>query len=109
VDFTVRGLAATVRDGRLVALTGGSGEITATVSVEKKTFIHRKADAQLPLIVRLGAGVPLLPAGQPQPALAPPRANPDPTTADLVVHIPGRHGGAVRVDVEPEPLDERTG
>jgi hypothetical protein len=66
VEVTVRGLAATVRDGRLVSLTGGAGEISARLAVEDRELAHRKARADLPLVVRLGDGVPLGRARKPQ-------------------------------------------
>lgn len=59
VEVTVRGLAATVRGGRLVSLTGGGGEISARLVVEDRELAHRKARADLPLVVRLGDGIPL--------------------------------------------------
>jgi hypothetical protein len=59
VRVTVQGLAATVRGGRLVSLTGGSSEISARLAVEDRELAHRTARADLPLVVRLGNGIPL--------------------------------------------------
>jgi len=59
VQITVRGLAATIRGGRLVSLTGGQGEISARLAVEDRELAHRTARADLPLVVRLGDGIPL--------------------------------------------------
>jgi hypothetical protein len=60
VEFTVRGLAATVRGGRLVALTGGSCTVTATLALEDRTVAERTGEMRLPLLVRVGPGIPLL-------------------------------------------------
>lgn len=65
VDLGVRlvleivGLAATVRAGRLVALTGGDCEATATLAVHGTTVLTRQSRLDLPLSVPLGAGIPL--------------------------------------------------
>jgi hypothetical protein len=59
VQVTVQGLAATVRGGRLVSLTGGNSEISARLAVEDRELAHRTARADLPLMVRLGNGIPL--------------------------------------------------
>jgi hypothetical protein len=92
VEFTLRGLAATVRGGQLVAVTGGSCEIAVTLAVEKKTLARKQAHAQLPLIVRLGDGVPLLPAAERLPASPPPPpADPPPVAPKLFVHMPSHH------------------
>jgi hypothetical protein len=85
VEFTLRGLAATVRGGQLVALTGGSCDIAVTLAVEKKTIARKHAHAHLPLIVRLGDGVPLLPVTERQSASPPPPADP-PAVSRLALH-----------------------
>ena len=59
VRFTVRGVAATVRDGKLVSLTGGAAEIGAELSIEDHEVARRTRRLDLPLVVRLGNGVPL--------------------------------------------------
>jgi hypothetical protein len=59
VRFTVRGVAATVRDGKLVSLTGGAAEIGAELSIEDHPVAHRTRRLDLRLVVRLGNGVPL--------------------------------------------------
>jgi hypothetical protein len=93
VRFTVRGLAATVRDGKLVALTGGAAEIDVELSVEDRQLAHRTRRVDLPLVVRLGDGVPL---GRPQEPTPQPTDLPTPEVAapaeggGLVVHLPGR-------------------
>jgi hypothetical protein len=60
VEFTVRGLAATVRGGRLVALTGGSCTVTASLALEERTVAERRGEIRLPLLVHVGSGIPLL-------------------------------------------------
>jgi hypothetical protein len=104
VRFTVRGLVATVRDGKLVALTGGDTEISADLSVEDRQLASRTRRVDLPLAVRLGNGIPLgrpsAPSGAdagagsaPSAAKAAtgvPRAPADPPDPGLAaVHLPG--------------------
>ncbi|MGH8905585.1 MAG: hypothetical protein ACRD0K_03495 [Egibacteraceae bacterium] len=61
LDFVVRGLVATVRDGRLVALDSGRCDVTATLAVEGVEIAKRQRHLDLRLVeVRLGQGVPLL-------------------------------------------------
>jgi len=59
VAFVVKGLVATVHHGRLVALSGGC-DVTATLAAEGRQLAKREAHLQLPLLVRLGGGIPLL-------------------------------------------------
>jgi hypothetical protein len=65
--LVIVGLAATVRAGRLVHLTGGDCEATATLAVEGATVLSRPWRLDLPLEVPLGAGIPLT---RPTPAPA---------------------------------------
>jgi hypothetical protein len=60
VEFVVKGVVATVRDGRLVAVRFGVCDVTATLSADGRQLATRQAQLQLPLVVRLGDGVPLL-------------------------------------------------
>ena len=60
VEFVVRGLVATVRQGHLVAFRSGSCEVTATLAAEGRRLVTRQAQLQLPRVIRLGDGVPLL-------------------------------------------------
>jgi hypothetical protein len=78
VRFTVRGVAATVREGRLVSLTGGAAEIGAQLSIEDHEVGRRTRRLDLPLVVRLGDGVPLRRAApeDPSPQDLPPRHGP---------------------------------
>lgn len=57
--LVIVGLAATVRAGRLVTLTGGDCEATASFAVEGTTVLSRPWRLDLPLEVTLGAGIPL--------------------------------------------------
>src|SRR6266542_3410376 len=59
VKFVVKGLVATVQHGRLVALSGGC-DVAATLTAEGRQLAKREAQLQLPLLVRLGGGIPLL-------------------------------------------------
>ena len=64
IRFTVKGLAATVRDGNLVRLSSGGCEVTGTLAAEGRQLAQREAQFQLPLLVRLGDGIPLLGSGR---------------------------------------------
>ena len=60
IRFKVKGLAATVRYGRLVAASSGGCEVMGTLAAEGRRLAQREAQFQLPLLVRLGNGIPLL-------------------------------------------------
>jgi hypothetical protein len=68
IRFKVKGLAATVRYGHLVGASSGGCEITGTLAAEGRQLAQREAQFQLPLLVRLGDGIPLLPSGR-EPAV----------------------------------------
>jgi len=59
VAFVVKGLVATVHHGQLVALSGGC-DVTATLAAEGRELVKREAHLELPLVLRLGDGIPLL-------------------------------------------------
>jgi hypothetical protein len=66
VEFTVSGLSATVWDGLLVALHGGSCTLTGTFSVQGRQLVKRAVETRPTAIVRLpGNGLPLLTAARP--------------------------------------------
>ena len=50
-----------MRDGRLVELGSGSCDFACSLTIDKYRVAERKARLELPLVVRLGSGVPLLP------------------------------------------------
>jgi hypothetical protein len=60
VKFVVKALVATVQHGRLVAVHAGECELTATLAAEGRQLAKREAHLQLPVLVRLGGGIPLL-------------------------------------------------
>ena len=64
ISFKVKGLVATVRYGRLVGASSGGCEVTGTLAAEGRLLAQREAQFQLPLLVRLGDGIPLLPSGR---------------------------------------------
>lgn len=60
IEVTVKGLAATVERGRLVALDAGRCLFGAALTVQKAELVKRELDLALPLIViYLGDGIPL--------------------------------------------------
>jgi hypothetical protein len=61
-EFGMKGLAATVRHGRLVAISGGSCDVKVTLSAEGRQLGARQDRVPLQLIIRLGEhGLALLP------------------------------------------------
>jgi hypothetical protein len=60
VKFVIKGLVATVQHGRLVALHAGDCDVTATLAAEGRQLAKREAHLQLPMLVRLGSGLPLM-------------------------------------------------
>lgn len=60
LDFTVAGLVAIVRQGRLAAVQSGRCTVAVTLMVEGERVASRSARFELPVLVRLGAGLPLL-------------------------------------------------
>jgi hypothetical protein len=60
VVFDVNLLKATVRSARMVELHSGQCDITATLAVEGDDVATRHERVDLHLIVKLGAGIPLL-------------------------------------------------
>ena len=61
LDFTVAGLIAIVREGCLAAIQSGRCTVTAALMVEGERIASRSAHFDLPMIVKLGTGLPLLP------------------------------------------------
>jgi hypothetical protein len=67
LQMTVRGLIAVVRDGRLVGLRAGTAEITGTLSFAGTQVATKQATLELPGVIMLGRGLPLLGDGDPLP------------------------------------------
>jgi hypothetical protein len=68
IKFVVRGLCGTVSNGHLVALHSGACDVVASLAAQGRQLAKREAHLELPLLVRLGNGVPLLrPRGEHQP------------------------------------------
>jgi len=60
VKFVVRALVATVQHGRLVAVHSGDCDVIATLAAEGRQLARRERHIKVPLLVRLGGGIPLL-------------------------------------------------
>ncbi|MGW5240341.1 hypothetical protein ACWEOW_15540 [Monashia sp. NPDC004114] len=60
LGFTLKAVVATVRAGRLVALNAGQCDVEGSLKAEGKQLAKRTGHFELPLLVRLGNGVPLL-------------------------------------------------
>jgi hypothetical protein len=69
VEFVVKGLVATVRHDHLVALHSGACDVTATLAAEGRQLAKREAHVELPLVLHLGDGIPLL-HGAERPSVA---------------------------------------
>lgn len=60
LKFTVKGLVAAIRDGHLVNLHSGDCAVAGTLAAEGHQLATRAAHIQLPLLMRLGDGIPLV-------------------------------------------------
>jgi len=60
VVFTVSALVAGIRGGRLVAVHSGRCDVTANLAVQDTQVISRQVAFELPGIIPLGRGIPLL-------------------------------------------------
>lgn len=82
VEFVVKALVVTVRDGHLVSLHTGACDVAATLAAEGIQLASHRAHFELPLVVRwplllhLGGGSDPLPYG----AKSPPTPTPPPPT-----------------------------
>ena len=79
LEFEIKALVATVRDGHLVSLHSGDCDLSATLTAEGIRLASRRRRFDLPLVVRwplllhLGGGADPLPYGaKPPPTSAPP-------------------------------------
>jgi hypothetical protein len=63
LSFLLRGVLAVVRKGRLEAVRTGSCEVSGSVACEGRKVAERKRSFEVPVLVRLGDGVSLLPTG----------------------------------------------
>jgi hypothetical protein len=60
LKFTLKAVVATVRTGRLVELHAGQCDVEGSLKAEGKQLAKRTGHFELPLLIRLGSGVPLL-------------------------------------------------
>lgn len=60
LDFEVKALTAVIRSGRIVALESGHCELTASIAIAEAEVAKRTAGFDLPLLIHLGEGIPLL-------------------------------------------------
>jgi hypothetical protein len=82
IEFVIKALVVTVRDGHVVSLHTGACDVTATLAVEGIRLASRRAHFELPLVVRwplllrLGAGSDPLPYGAKSPPASPAEPSP---------------------------------
>jgi hypothetical protein len=69
VEFEVTALTGVIRSGRLVALGSGRCATTVSVAIEGVPVATRTAEFDLNPLIRLGNGIPLLPAPSTSAAL----------------------------------------
>jgi hypothetical protein len=82
IEFIVKALVVTVRDGHVVSLHTGACDAAATLAAEGIQLASRRAHFELPLVVRwplllrLGADADPLPYGAKSPPASPPEPAP---------------------------------
>jgi hypothetical protein len=93
LEFEIKALVATVRDGRLVSLHSGDCDLSATLTAEGIRLASKRRRFDLPLVVRwplllhLGGGADPLPYGaKPPPTSAPPGPSPSRRRRGLRIH-----------------------
>jgi hypothetical protein len=64
LDFDVKALTAVVRSGRIIALESGHCRLTASIAIKETPVATRTAEFDLPLLIHLGEGIPLLANGR---------------------------------------------
>jgi len=88
IEFVVKALVVTVRNGHVVSLHTGACDLAATLAAEGLQLASRRAHLELPLIIRLplrlhlGAGADPLPYG----AKPPPTSSPSPRRRMRINH-----------------------
>jgi hypothetical protein len=60
LKFTLKAVVATVKAGRLAELHAGHCDVEGTLQAEGKQLAKRTGHFELPVLIRLGSGVPLL-------------------------------------------------
>jgi len=97
LEFEVKALVATVRDGHLVSLHSGDCDLSATLTAEDIRLASRRQQFSLPVLVRwplllhLGGGADPLPYGaKPPPTSAAPVPSPSRRRRGLRIHSPHR-------------------
>jgi hypothetical protein len=97
LEFEVKALVATVRDGHLASLHSGNCDLSATLTAEDIRLASRRQQFSLPVLVRwplllhLGGGADPLPYGaKPPPTSAAPVPSPSRRRRGLRIHSPHR-------------------
>jgi hypothetical protein len=97
LEFEVKALVATLRDGHLASLHSGNCDLSATLTAEDIRLASRRQQFSLPVLVRwplllhLGGGADPLPYGaKPPPTSAAPVPSPSRRRRGLRIHSPHR-------------------
>ncbi len=72
VDFDISALVAGIKAGLLVAVHAGTCDLTATLAIQGTDVLTATSHFDLPGVIRVSPGIPLLPAGD-YPAAGPAR------------------------------------
>ena len=106
LQFEIKALVATVRDGHLVSLHSGDCDLSATLTAENIRLASRRQQFSLPVLVRWplrlhpGGGADPLPYGAKPPPASPPSPAPSP---------PRRRRSLINPFLRRQRRDERDG
>jgi hypothetical protein len=89
LELVLKSVVATIRDGRLVEVHSGDCDITGKLSAEGRQLAKREAHYEVPALLRLGAGIPLV-AADPIVIIAPAAALASLDIYDGSAAAPGR-------------------
>jgi hypothetical protein len=92
VEFDISALVAGIKAGLLVAVHAGSCDVTATLAIQGTGVLTATSHLDLPSVMRVSPGIPLLPAGD-YPAAGPARPAVLLGADVVVVFLDDVHGG----------------
>ena len=95
VDFDISALVAGIKAGLLVAIHSGTCDVTATLAIQGTDVLTASSHLDLPGVMRVSPGIPLLPAGD-YPAAGPARPAALLGADVVVVFLDDVHGRLLR-------------
>jgi hypothetical protein len=60
LEFEIAALVMIIRSGHLIAVRAGTCKVHASLAIEGNPVVERNRDIDLPLVIRIGNGIPLL-------------------------------------------------